>query len=191
MKPEDAEDLTQAFFEKLLAREFFQKVQKDGGRLRSLLLTSMKHFATDEWRRGVAQKRGSDRVVEIDGLSAEERLKAEAQDQVGPDLEFDRCWAREILRQAMEKLEAAYDDSGKAKVFGALKNQLVSGQDRSYQEIAEELGLAESTARVLAFKLRRRYRRFIEEAVADTVTTAEQAADELAYLQSLFSSPAS
>ena len=55
---EESEDLTQAFFALLLQRRNFDDVRKEKGRLRSYLLTSLKHFLVSEHRRAVTLKRG-------------------------------------------------------------------------------------------------------------------------------------
>ena len=55
---EEAEDLTQSFFALLLQRRNFDDVRKEKGRLRSYLLTSLKHFLVSEHRRAVTVKRG-------------------------------------------------------------------------------------------------------------------------------------
>src|SRR5206468_10120074 len=55
--PEEAEDLTQGFFALLLERRDFDTVRKEKGRLRSYLLTSLKHFLTNERKRAMAIKR--------------------------------------------------------------------------------------------------------------------------------------
>src|ERR1041385_1628144 len=49
--PEQAKDLTQGFFALILERRDFDAVRKEKGRLRSYLLTSLKHFLTNEHQR--------------------------------------------------------------------------------------------------------------------------------------------
>jgi len=56
--PEEAQDLTQGFFALLLERRDLDTVRKEKGRLRSYLLTSLKHFLTNEHQRAMAIKRG-------------------------------------------------------------------------------------------------------------------------------------
>jgi RNA polymerase sigma-70 factor (ECF subfamily) len=57
---EEAKDLTRGFFALLLERRDFDTVRKEKGRLRSYLLTSLKHFLTNEHNRAMAIKRGGD-----------------------------------------------------------------------------------------------------------------------------------
>src|SRR5438876_10231222 len=58
VEPEEAKDLTQGFFALLLERRDLDAVRKEKGRLRSYLLTSLKHFLTNERNRAMAIKRG-------------------------------------------------------------------------------------------------------------------------------------
>src|ERR1700756_1482744 len=55
---EEAKDLTQGFFALLLERRDLDVVRKEKGRLRSYLLTSLKHFLANERSRAMAVKRG-------------------------------------------------------------------------------------------------------------------------------------
>ena len=46
---EDAEDLTQAFFVRLIERDLFSKADAGRGKLRSFLLGTFKNFLSDDW----------------------------------------------------------------------------------------------------------------------------------------------
>lgn len=188
----DAEDLVQGFFERLLTNESISAATRERGRLRSWLLHSLKNFAGEQWRRSRALKRGSGKVVAMDALTAEQRLNLEPRNAVTPELEFDRCWAREILDRARERMRQAYTEAGKAQVFEVMAFQTTPGESGpGYVEIARRLELSEATARVTAFKFRQRYRRFVEEATVETVASHDDLNEELAYLQQVFQEPAS
>jgi len=58
--PEEAEHLTQSFLALLLERRNFEDVRKEKGRLRSYLLTSLRHFLVSEHRRAVTLKRAGE-----------------------------------------------------------------------------------------------------------------------------------
>jgi RNA polymerase sigma-70 factor (ECF subfamily) len=60
--PEDAEDLTQGFFARLLERRWVDQAERGKGRFRSFLLTMLNHFLADDWDRGRAQKRGGGKI---------------------------------------------------------------------------------------------------------------------------------
>ena len=186
----DAEDLTQSFFERLLARDVLCHARRERGKLRNFLLRSLSNFATEEWRKRGAQKRGQGRpALEIDALSANERYALEPHDATTPQLEYERAWAREVLRQALDKLGAAYAAAGNGEVFGALRDQLVDGSNgESYLSIAASLGMTEGSVRFAAFKLRQRYRAALREVVGETVAGMDEVDAELAHLRTLFQS---
>lgn len=186
----DAEDLTQSFFITILSRELFQKAAPGQGLLRSLLLRSFKNFRVSEWRKATAKKRGGEvAMIEIDAASAEAMLASEPVDCVSPEIEFERQWAREILKQAKERLLETYQAAGKKSEFEVFVEQLDDGKsERSYREIAKELGVKEPAARFIGFKFRQRYRELLEEIVSETVATREEAQEELQHLLTVFQS---
>ncbi len=187
--PADAEDLTQAFFERLLAKGGFAKADAARGKLRTFLLCSLKNFASEDWRRGQRQKRGGKVPhVAIDSLEAEQRMALEPREGLTPELEFDRAWARQLLERVLAKLEASYREAGKGPLFAALRDQLVPGgaTEKPYAQIADELGVSEPSVRFGAFKLRNRYREMLKEAVLETVSSEEEAAEELRHLRAVF-----
>jgi len=184
----DPEDLTQAFFERLLSREILGHARQERGKLRNFLLRAFANFAAEEWRRRGSQKRGGGQpVLEIDALSADERYAMEPHDATTPELEYERAWARELLRQALDKLGHAYAAAGNAGVFGALRDQLAEGSnENSYGRIATSLGMTEGSIRFAAFKLRQRYRATLHDIVAETVADVGEVEAELAHLRTLF-----
>src|SRR5207249_982568 len=123
--PEEAEDLTQGFFALLLERRDLDAVRKEKGRLRSYLLTSLKHFLASEQRRAMAVKRGKgQRVVALDGLSANERSEIEPADSLGADRLYERRWASTLMEQVLRRLKDEYRTAGNAELFDLLKQLL-------------------------------------------------------------------
>lgn len=185
---EDASDLTQGFFETLLTRKSLKSVTSERGKLRSFLLTALKHHAASQYRRDTAGKRGGNvPVIKIDALDAEQRYRMEPSHDLSPELEFDRAWARHLLDSVLQRLAHAYREAGKAEVFDALKDNLTGGGSESYESAARALGLSPPAVRYAAFKLRERYRELLRETIADTVTTREEAAEEMSHLRGIFS----
>lgn len=184
----EAEDLTQGFFENLLSKEALAHAQKGRGKLRSFLLKSMQNYALDKRKTENALKRGGGRQhVDIDTIEAEKLAMEGLQDDVTPEVEFDRAWARELLSQVFEKLRTAYASAGKSEIFEALKAQVIPGEhQRPYAELADMLGLTEPSLRFAAFKIRGRYRDLLRETIAETVCTPEEVDEELAHLKSAF-----
>ncbi|MEK7949529.1 RNA polymerase sigma factor [Luteolibacter soli] len=185
---DDANDLTQSFFEMLLTQQSLKSVSAERGKLRAFLLTALKNHAAGQHRRDSAQKRGGSMpVVMIDALSAEQRYALEPHENLSPEKEFDRAWARQLLASVLTKLGEAYREAGKGNVFDALHDHLTGGETEAYADAAESLGLSQAAVRYAAFKLRERYRTMLREAILDTVTSDEEAAEEMSHLRCLFS----
>lgn len=184
----DAEDLTQSFFESILSRQSLKLAREERGRLRSFLLTSLKNFSIQQYRRGQAQKRGGGGVMlpGFDSDEAQERFAREYEDGRSPEVEFDRAWARELLAGVLTRLRDAYRKAGKSEVFEALQDQLTGGGTESYGDAASSLGLSPGAVRFAAFKLRERYRTLLKEAIRETVSSEADADEELAHLREIF-----
>ena len=101
--PQDAEDLVQGFFLHLLRRQILKSVQRAGGRFRSFLLGTLKHFLAHETERAAAQKRGGARQsIAWDPAQAEEQFLREPVDIESPDRLFERRWAVVVLEQGLK-----------------------------------------------------------------------------------------
>lgn len=177
---QDAEDLTQEFFARLLQKHSLARVTREGGRFRSFLLSSLNHFLTDEWRRARARKRDGGLVVSLDAADAETRYRLEPADGPTPETLYDRAWALALLNSVFQLLRQEYVRVGKGALFDALKFCL-TGQ-RSvipYAELAGRLGLAENTLKTLVHRLRSRYRELLRREVAQTVAHPSEVEDEL------------
>ncbi|HWH70821.1 MAG TPA: sigma factor, partial [Candidatus Sulfotelmatobacter sp.] len=119
--PQDAEDLTQEFFARLLQEKALCQLTREGGRFRSFLLKSVNRLLTDEWRRAHAQKRGGGQVFSLDAASAESRYSLEPTDLRTPETLYDRAWALALLNSVFHRLQAEYERAGKASLFEELR----------------------------------------------------------------------
>ena len=181
-RPHDAQDLTQEFFARLLAKGWLAEVHQERGRFRSWLLSAVKHFLANEWDRLKAQKRGGrENIISIDEATAEGRYREEPADVETADRMFDRRWALTLLERVLAQLRAEYVSDGKAALFDALKGML-AGESHPYTEIAKELGMSEGAIKVAVHRLRNRYRTLIRSDVMQTVATPEEADAELRHL---------
>jgi RNA polymerase sigma factor (sigma-70 family) len=185
LSPQDSEDRTQEFFQKLLSRRSLDKASPAGGKLRAYLQASMRNFLNDRWRHDLAQKRGGSAVhISIDQEWAEARLSEE------PDSAelFDRTWALSILRSVFVRLDAYFERIGKMDLYEAIKGCLQGdGTYSSAKEIAGRLGISEEGVRSAVFKLRRRFRDFIHDEIRETCTGETEVKEELAYLCKILS----
>jgi RNA polymerase sigma factor (sigma-70 family) len=182
--PEEAKDLTQGFFALLLERRDFDAVRKEKGRLRSYLLTSLKHFLTNERNRAMAIKRGEgQRLIPLEDLRERERVGFEHSETLPPDEIYERRWALSVLDQVLARLGDEYRAAGNVQLFDRLQKSLTNEPDRATPaDIAHEFGMTESAVRQASYRLRQRYRQLLHEEIAHTVMAAGDIDDELRHL---------
>jgi len=180
----EAEDLTQEFFARLLAKEYFGRADPALGRFRNFLLACLKHFLSEQRRHARRLKRGGGQtLISWDSQTAEERYQSEPADPITPEKVYDRRWALTLLEKALARLGDELSAAGKQAVFAQLKDYLWGqGSGEGYAEVAGRLGLSEGALKVTVHRLRRRYRELLREEVADTVATGQDIDEELRYL---------
>ena len=183
-QPEDAQDLTQAFFARLLAGHILAQADSQRGRFRSFLLASLKHFLAHEWEKARAQKRGGRvQFVPLDFDTAESRCAPAAASRDTPDKVFDRHWALALLDVVLARLRKEYNDSGRDDLFLGLKPTLEGGRSGApYRDLGGRLGLSEGAVKVAAHRLRLRYRELLRAEIANTVSGPEEVEEELRQL---------
>ena len=169
--PEDAQDLTQAFFTRLMEKNWVAAADQTKGRFRSFLLTAMKHFLADEWDRERAQKRGGGIApLALELATAEAQYAREPVDAETPERIFERRWALTLLDQVLARLRAEYERDGKAALFEALHPTLVGERTaQPYAELARSLDSSEAAIKSAVHRLRQRYRQLLREEIAGTV----------------------
>lgn len=182
--PEDAQDLTQEFFARLLTRNYLTVADRNRGKFRSFLLGSLEHFLAREWTKARAQKRGGGKVlISLDQLEPENRYLLEPAHELTAERIFDRRWTTTLLEQAMSRLREECAGNGKGALFAKVED-ILSGEkgETPYAEIAAELRMSESAFKVAVHRLRQRYGELVRAEIAQTVHTAEEAEEELRYL---------
>ena len=187
--PEDAEDLVQEFFARLLQKHFLDAVEPERGRFRTFLIMALKRFMANEWDRARAQKRGGGKeLLSLDTAVAENRYQEECPVEMGAEVAFDRQWAVTLLDQTLMRLRKELERSGKMAEFELLRPFLTVGSEpASYGEVARQLGVTEVAVRMAVHRLRRRYRQLFREALAKTVTTPDEVDAEMRYLLQVLS----
>jgi RNA polymerase sigma-70 factor (ECF subfamily) len=183
-RPEEAEDLTQGFFALLLERRNFDAVRKEKGRLRSYLLTSLKHFLVSEHRRAVTLKRGKgQQPIPLDELSGAERSDMEPADHLTAERLYERRWALTLMEQVLQRLKNEYDTAGNSELFDSLKLLLADEVEApSRAEIALKLGMTDNAFRQAFHRFRNRYQLLLREEISHTVAIASDVEDELRHL---------
>jgi RNA polymerase sigma-70 factor (ECF subfamily) len=186
---EDAEDLTQAFFARFLARNYLEGLSAERGRFRAFLLASLKHFLANEWDKSQRQKRGSHAPhLSLDWQTADTQFQIAAPAAPSPDQAFDREWAVALLGKVIERLHAECEAEGRGKQFAELKVFLTAGKGTlSHAEAARGLGIDEGAVRVAVHRLRKRYRQLLRDEIAQTLADPAQVDEEMRALFGAFS----
>ena len=185
--PEEAEDLTQGFFALLLERRDFDAVRKEKGRLRSYLLTSLKHFLASEQRRAMTVKRGKgQRLIPLEELRANDRVEMEPADPLSADRLYERRWALTLMERVLRRLKEEYYGAGNAALFDSLKQLLPDEPGApSRAAIASQLGMTDNALRQAFHRFRQRYQLLLREEISHTVAIASDVEDELRHLISV------
>jgi RNA polymerase sigma-70 factor (ECF subfamily) len=184
----DAEDLTQAFFARLLEKSGLAQLDSEKGKFRAFLLAALKHFLANEWDKARAQKRGGGEIhLSLDWQTADTKFQVAAQNEPSPDQAFDREWALALLARVIERLQAECAADGKAKLFEQLKTFLMAGGAATAQaDVARSLGMEEGAVRVAIHRLRKRYRQLLREEIAGTLADPAKADEEMRALFGAF-----
>jgi RNA polymerase sigma-70 factor (ECF subfamily) len=181
---EEAEDLTQEFFARLLAQNSVARADPARGRFRSFLLASLKHFLVNEWGKARARKRGGGaQLLPLEFDTAETRCAQPVAPGDTPDRAYDRQWALALLDVVLGRLRREYRDAGREESYLGLKDTLGGGRSEiPYRELGARLGLSEGAVKVAAHRLRQRYRELLREEIANTVVGPEEVEEELKHL---------
>lgn len=172
---EDAQDLTQSFFSRLLEKDYLLHVDPSLGKFRAFLVTALRNFLTNEWRAANTWKRGG----QASFFSTEEMTRAEdfyaaSAGPETPEQVYERNWAIATLERAARRLDEEYCEAGKASVYAQLKPYLEGdGETRRYGEVAAALGISEVTVRVSVHRMRSRFRELLWREVARTLPDPE------------------
>jgi RNA polymerase sigma factor (sigma-70 family) len=182
--PEDAQDLTQEFFSRLLQKDWLGAVERERGRFRTFLIMAVKRFLANEWDKARTAKRGGAiAFVPLDAVDAEQRYLADPAPALTADHLYEKRWALTLLDQAMARLRAEYHTQERGADFGVLKTYLTAERGEiPYAEIASALGSTEGAARVAVHRLRKRFREVFRATVADTVSATEDVDAEVRYV---------
>jgi RNA polymerase sigma-70 factor (ECF subfamily) len=178
---EEAKDLTQEFFARLIEKRYLGDVVQGKGRFRYFLLAALKHFLSDEWDKATAAKRGGGQILlSLDALDAEDRYHHEPRDEETPERAYERRWALTLLDLVMSRLREEFELAGRAAAFDALKAFITGDRpDLSYSQAAANLGTTEAAAKMTVTRMRQRYRALLRSEIANTVDDPAHVDEEL------------
>src|SRR6266511_22787 len=184
---EEAQDLAQELFARLLEHRNLDMVRREKGRLRSYLLVSVKRFLVSERQRAAGAKRyETGPHIPLDELLESDVTDFELAETLSADRIYERRWALAVLERVLTQLEAEYEAAGNAALFDQLKEFLVGERGRPTQaEIATQLDMTENAVKQAFHRLRQRYRVLLREEIAQTVAQPGDVEDELRHLVSI------
>lgn len=186
---DEAQDLTQGFFTRLLEKNSIEVADPERGRFRSFLLAALANFLNNHWDRSRAAKRGAGcEVISWDAQSAEDRYQLEPAHGESPERIFERRWAITVLEGAMAALREEYRAGGKGELFETLQVCLSGERSaESYVELALKLGLSEGAVKVAVHRLRQRFGDALRLTISQTLGREEDIDEELRHLVSMLS----
>lgn len=180
---EEARDLTQAFFMRLLEKEFLNEARPERGRFRSFLLASVRHFLSNEhdWR--TALKRGGGAVhLPLEFDVGERRYLFEPADDATPERVYEHRWAMGVFEAAQRRFATRHVPQGRRHLVSRLQPFLTGDDVGPPHELATELGMSPGALRVALHRLRRQYAAVLRSTIAETVDRPEDVEDELRHL---------
>lgn len=179
-RSQDAEDLTQQFFLRLLKSDSFAAADKSKGRFRSFLLGALKHFLVDEIRKQTTQKRGGGERLQMDFQKAENKYRETPDPGWTPEQHYDQRWAATLLAKAYECLREEFEAAGQQERFEHFKAFLADeAEDGAYEPIASALGMSRGAISKAVQRMRIRYQQLVRREVAETVTSSSAVEAEL------------
>ena len=183
----EAQDLTQEFFARLLARDYLQHLHHQQGKFRSFLLAYLKNFLSEQRRKAGAQKRGGGCVlISLNDPAGEDGYLLEPVDELTPDQVFERRWAQTVMQTALDRLRDEYTARDQAVLFERLQDyQPREPGGRSYAQLGDEFGMTEAAVKSAVQRMRQRHRELLREEIAQTVTRPEEIEEELQHFRVL------
>lgn len=176
---EAAAETTQDFFvSKLIEGDLFHNFDASRGRLRSLILRSLKNYIIDAHR---AKKRANHASLPPLPITPDHEQPLPART---PDETFEYGWAIAQLEEAVRRCQTYFVNNGKASHWKAFEARIYQpavhcSDPTPLDVLAAELGFKNAATAAAAVQLvRRRVVTFLRETVNDTVSDPAIAEDE-------------
>jgi RNA polymerase sigma-70 factor (ECF subfamily) len=176
-----AQDLTQAFFARLVEKQTLTRADPERGRFRTFLLSALTNFVANE--RAYADRRGGRSVsVSLDATldAADRTCVFHLRDDLTPEDLYCRRWVTVLLARVLHQLRDEFVRAGRTELFESLKPYLTGGKgERGYRFVAVRLNMTEGALKVAIHRFRRRYRELLYQEIGRTVATPDQVEQEI------------
>lgn len=175
---EDAKDLTQEFFARLLERDFLGSFDPSKARLRTFLRTCVDRLVINQDKAARRLKRGGDAILlSLDFETAEGELARMEPPAPGSlDEFFEKEWIRSLFSLALEALRVECEARGKMMALRIFERYDIddSSERPSYADLAREFCLAVTdVTNYLAFA-RREFRRLTLQKLREMTASEEE-----------------
>jgi len=189
---EDAQDLTQEFFARVIEKGFFDRYDPAKARLRTFVRVCVDGTVANEAKAAGRLKRGGDAVhLSLDFDSAETELgragasfvdrdKPGLREIASPDsMEefFEKEWVRSLFSLAVETLRGECERRGKQidfRLFEIYDLEDSGGGRASYDDLARDFGIAVTDVTNYLSFARREFRRIALEKLREMCATEEE-----------------
>lgn len=175
--PEDAADEVQEFLGRVCSRNLLANADPSRGKLRSWLLTSFGNHLSSSRARANCIKRGGGTIhFSIDLPAAERIYQSEGNPSLDAEQAYARAWALTLMEEALERLGADYERTGRSSQFDALLPALEAPfQGTTYHEVAERLGMTPAALRQASVRFRQRYRHILLDLAGERLGITDEA----------------
>jgi RNA polymerase sigma-70 factor (ECF subfamily) len=182
--PDEASDLTQAYFTELLEKDLLADVDPAKGRFRAYLLATLRNFLSrDRTKAGRLKRGGGTSTLSLDMEAGEERYTVHPREKLTPEDIFEHRWAVTVLDRAMARLERDSSFTGGEEQFRSLKPYLTGDLPQlPYRQVAASLGMSEGAVKVAVHRLRKRFGEYLRLEIAETVVDPTDVDDEVRHL---------
>jgi len=172
---ENAKDLTQEFFAKIIDSDIISRYDSSQGRFRHFLKGALRNFLAEAHRDAERQKRGGGAVtipLDVDAMEIDPNLT--------PEELYDLEWAEGLMAASLSKLKKNLIDEGKELQFRAF--EAYNAAETSYEQIAQSLNIPMHDVRNYIARVRARLRDLVVERVSEYVASPKEIEDELQQL---------
>ncbi len=175
---EDAKDLTQDFFRRLLEKDFLARYEPQRARLRTFLRVCVDHLIANQDKAARRLKRGGEQEFQaLDFESAEgevQHIEIPSPERV--EEFFEREWARSVFSLSLERLKRECEQRGKQTHFRLLEFYDIeeAGKELTYEQVARQFGLKTSDVTNHLAYARRELRRIVLEQLREMTGSEEE-----------------
>jgi len=174
---EEAKDLTQEFFSRLVERSLLDRFEPSRARLRTYLRVCVDGLVMNEDKAAQRLKRGGQvTLLPLDFETAEGELKElPIATAYNPEELFSREFARSLFSLALERLSGECSANGKTVHFRLLELYDIEegGRQLTYDDVARRFGIKTTDVTNYLALARKEFRRIVLDELR-TMTTSEE-----------------